>query len=384
MADEDRTEHPTARRLSKAIEEGQVARSIDLSAAAVTVGAMGMIMYMGQGLFQRLSDLFAKSFEFDRKTLDRPEMLISLWSQNLLDAFLIVLPIVMVTMLAAVLVNAAMSGLHFSPKAFAPNFTKLDPFKGLKRIFGKHAWVELAKSILKFGVVSAILWLSLSHFMGQLLYLGVMDLEPAMQNSGAMLTRVGIWVALGLVLIALIDVPYQKYTHFKGLKMTRQEVKDEMKNMEGNPEVKAQIRRRQREMANARMIQRVKDADVVITNPEHFAVALEYDPTGDGAPVLVAKGIDHMAARIREEATQHGIHIFQAPNLARALYFTTEAEQQVPEELYQAVAQVIAYVFSLEASSPHQARRAAPQVKVPESMMFNPDGTKATPAGTLA
>ncbi len=384
MADEDRTEHPTARRLSKAIEEGQVARSIDLSAAAVTVGAMGMIMYMGQGLFQRLSNLFAKSFEFDRKTLDRPEMLISLWSQNLLDAFLIVLPIVMVTMLAAVLVNAAMSGLHFSPKAFAPNFSKLDPFKGLKRIFGKHALVELAKSILKFGVVSAILWLSLSHFMGQLLYLGVMDLEPAMQNSGAMLTRVGIWVALGLVIIALIDVPYQKHTHFKGLKMTRQEVKDEMKNMEGSPEVKAQIRRRQREMANAKMIQRVKDADVVITNPEHFAVALEYDPTGDGAPVLVAKGIDHMAARIRDEATQHGIHIFQAPTLARALYFTTDAEQQVPEELYQAVAQVIAYVFSLEASAPHQARRAAPQVKVPESMMFNPDGTKASPAGALA
>ena len=384
MADDDRTEHPTARRLQKAIEEGQIARSVDLSAAGVTIGAMAMIMYLGHGLFTRMTDLFAKGFEFDRKSLDRPQLLIGMWSDQLLNGLWVVLPVVLVTLLAAILVNVGMSGLHFSMKAFTPNFAKLNPLKGLVRIFGKQAWVELGKSILKFIVVACILWLSLSHFLKELLLLGLMDLEPAMQSSGAMLTRVGLWVALGLVLIALIDVPYQKYTHLKGLKMTKQEVKDEMKNMEGNPEVKAQIRRRQREMANSRMMQRVKDADVVITNPEHFAVALEYDPMGDGAPVLVAKGADHMAARIREEASQHGIHIFSAPALARALYFTTEAEQQVPEELYQAVAQVIAYVFSLEGNTPTQPQRAAPKVKVPDSMMFNPDGSKAHRIGAMA
>jgi flagellar biosynthetic protein FlhB len=166
--------------------------------------------------------------------------------------------------------------------------------------------------------------------------------------------------------------------------MTKQEVKDEYKQMEGSPEVKAQIRRRQREMANSRMMQRIKDADVVITNPEHFAVALEYDPTGDGAPIMVAKGSDHMAALIREEAKAHGVHLFEAAPLARAIYFTTEVEQQVPEDLYHAVAQVIAYVFSLEAASPMNPPQAKPRVKVPPSMLFNPDGSRLEKAGARA
>ncbi len=384
MADEDRTEHPTARRLSKAREEGQVARSIDLSAAAVTTGAMALIMYLGHALFQRMTHLFAQGFQFDRITLDRPQMLIGLFGAQLFEGLIIVLPILVFTLIAALVTNMSMTGIHFSPKAFAPKWSKLDPIKGMSRIFGKHAWVELAKSILKFVAVSGILWLCVSHFLSTLLALGLMDLEPALNQAGYMLVRVGLWVSMGLVLLAMIDVPYQRYTYFKGLKMTKQEVKDEMKNAEGSPEIKAQIRRRQREMSNARMIQRVKDADVVITNPEHFAVALEYDPSGDGAPIVVAKGSDHMAARIREEAEQHGIYIFPAPPLARALYFTTEAEQQVPEDLYHAVAQVIAYVFSLEAASPHEPRRPRPKVKVPESMMYNPDGSKAQAAGVQA
>jgi flagellar biosynthetic protein FlhB len=168
------------------------------------------------------------------------------------------------------------------------------------------------------------------------------------------------------------------------MRMTKQEVKDEYKQMEGSPEVKAQIRRRQREMANSRMMDRIKDADVVITNPEHFAVALEYDPTGDGAPIMVAKGSDHMAALIRAEAAAHGVHIFEAAPLARAIYFTTEVEHQVPEDLYHAVAQVIAYVFSLEAASPMNPPRPKPLVKVPPSMLFNPDGKKAQAQGASA
>ena len=191
-------------------------------------------------------------------------------------------------------------------------------------------------------------------------------------------------MACSLAVIALIDAPYQKYAFMKRMRMTKQEIKDEFKEMEGQPEVKAQIRRRQREMANARMMQRIKDADVVITNPEHFAVALEYDPSGDGAPVLVAKGTDHMAARIREEAGTHGIHIFQAPPLARALYFTTELEQQVPEDLYHAVAQVIAYVFSLEARMPGQSQRPKPRVQLPASMLFDADGQPTSNARATA
>ena len=162
------------------------------------------------------------------------------------------------------------------------------------------------------------------------------------------------------------------------MRMTKQEVKDEMKDMEGRPEVKQQIRRRQREMANNRMLQKVKDADVVITNPEHFAVALSYDPTGDGAPVLLAKGSDHMAARIREEAQKNGVEIFAAPPLARALYFNTEVDHPIPEALYLAVAQVIAYVFSLADVRPGIAPMPKPQPKVPASMLFDENGKLMT------
>jgi flagellar biosynthetic protein FlhB len=158
------------------------------------------------------------------------------------------------------------------------------------------------------------------------------------------------------------------------MRMTKQEVKDEMKDMEGNPEIKQQIRRRQREMANNRMLEKVKDADVVITNPEHFAVALSYDPTGDGAPILLAKGTDYMAARIREEAQKHGVEMFAAPPLARALYFKTELDQPVPEALYLAVAQVIAYVFSLADVRPGVAPMPKPTPKVPAAMQFDADG----------
>jgi flagellar biosynthetic protein FlhB len=176
--------------------------------------------------------------------------------------------------------------------------------------------------------------------------------------------------------IAMIDVPWQRWQYLRQMRMTRQEIRDELKDIEGRPEVRAQLRRRQREIANARMIQRVRDADVVITNPEHFAVALEYDPTGDAPPTVVALGIDFLAQRIREEAQVRGVEIFEAPPLARALYFTTEVDQPIPEELYHAVAQVIAYVFSLQGGRPGTAAQR-PRPQVPESMVFDADGRRA-------
>ena len=176
------------------------------------------------------------------------------------------------------------------------------------------------------------------------------------------------------MLVALVDVPLQRHQLNKKLKMTKQEVKDEMKNAEGNPEVKGQIRRRQREILNNKMMAQVKDADVVITNPTHFAVALSYDPTGDGAPLLVAKGEDHLAARIREEAKTHGVYLFEAPLLARALYFTTKLDHPIPEALYHAVAQVIAYVFSLNQSYGRGHEVVKPTPTVPDEMKFDAYG----------
>ncbi len=381
---QDRSELPTANRLRKARSEGQVARSIELPAAAIVIGVFLLILTMGGWLASRLAHLFAQGFVFDRKTLDRPSLLPAVFADQLGSGFLLILPIMAFTIVAAILASGLSGGYLLAWNAVMPKASKLNPMAGLKRIFGMHALIELSKALLKFAVVTTVLWWSLASNMDTLLRIGQMSLEPALRTAGIILAESALWVAMSLALIAMIDVPYQRHAFIKRLKMTKQEVKDEFKQMEGSPEVKAQIRRRQREMANARMIQRVKDADVVITNPEHFAVALEYDPTGDGAPVLVAKGADHMAARIRQEAQTHGVQIFEAPPLARAIYFTTEVEREVPEELYHAVAQVIAYVFSLEAAAPQQAARQKPVVKIPSSMMFNADGSPMERPGVAA
>jgi flagellar biosynthetic protein FlhB len=248
----------------------------------------------------------------------------------------------------------------------------------MKRMFGTKALVELGKALLKFFLVAGVVTWVLSDNITTLDALGKMAFEPGMKVAGEMLSKSALIMACSLIVIALIDVPFQKWQHMKQMRMTKQEVKDEMKDMEGRPEVKAQIRRRQREMSNARMIDRVKDADVVITNPEHFAVALSYDPNGDSAPILLAKGADAVAARIREEAEKHGIEIFQAPPLARALYFTTDLERPVPEDLYYAVAQVIAYIFNLASVRPGAPPVQRPQPKVPPNMQFDANGKLET------
>ncbi len=381
---QDKTEEPTAQKLKKAREDGQVARSTELPAAVIVIGSFLVLMLTGGWLITRLSTVFAQGFVFDRQLIEKPLLLPAHFAEHLLAAFVLVLPIILFTMVAAIVASGMTGGYLFSFKAIMPKGSKLNPINGFKRIFGTHALVELGKALLKFVLVAGVLWWSLLANMDSLVRIGQMGLEPALSAAGGMILQSALWIALSLAIIAMIDVPWQKHTFTKRMRMTKQEVKDEFKQMEGNPEVKAQIRRRQREMANSRMMDRIKDADVVITNPEHFAVALEYDPTGDGAPIMVAKGSDHMAARIREEAKAHGIVLFEAAPLARAIYFTTEVEQQVPEDLYHAVAQVIAYVFSLEAASPMNPPRPKPQVNIPPSMQFSPDGKKVQARGASA
>jgi flagellar biosynthetic protein FlhB len=285
-------------------------------------------------------------------------------------------PIFAVTLVIAVLATIAFGGLNFSTKLIEPKFDKLNPLSGLKRMFGLKAGFELGKAIAKCLVVGGLLAWVLADNISTLATLGSMSIEPALAETGSLITRSALIVAFGLVLIALVDVPYQYFDFMKRMRMSRQEIKDEMKDMEGQPEVKAQIRKRQREIATRKMMAKVKDADVVITNPDHFAVALSYDPTSDGAPVLIAKGIDHLAFRIRDEARNNGVQIFEAPPLARSLYYTTDLDQPVPEALYVPVAQVIAYVFSLSSVKPGVRPMQRPNPSVPSGMRFDVDGRK--------
>ncbi len=373
---EDRTEEPTARKLQKAREDGQIARSVELSAAGVTIGAIAVLFFAGATLTERLADGFASAFVFDRKVLESPNLLPGIFLSRLADGLLLVSPIFAVTLVIAVLATIAFGGLNFSTKLIEPKFDKLNPLSGLKRMFGLKAGFELGKAIAKCLVVGGLLAWVLADNISTLATLGSMSIEPALAETGSLITRSALIVAFGLVLIALVDVPYQYFDFMKRMRMSRQEIKDEMKDMEGQPEVKAQIRKRQREIATRKMMAKVKDADVVITNPDHFAVALSYDPTSDGAPVLIAKGIDHLAFRIREEARNNGVQIFEAPPLARSLYYTTDLDQPVPEALYVPVAQVIAYVFSLSSVKPGVRPMQRPNPSVPSGMRFDVDGRK--------
>jgi flagellar biosynthetic protein FlhB len=375
---EDRTEEPTSRRLSDARKEGQIARSMELPAAAVTISAVGLIFFMGNYLVTKLAERFAAGFHFDRKIVFSSNLLPALFADELLQSFVLIIPIFFITIVVAIASTGLTGGYNFSMQAVMPKASKLNPFSGLQRIFGPKAWVELGKAILKFVLVTGVVVLILNNNIHTLNLIGRMPIEPALQASGELLTKSALLITLSLVIIAMIDVPYQRWQFMKQMRMTKQEVKDEMRQSEGNPEIKGQIRRKQREMSNARMIDSVKNADVVITNPEHFAVALSYDPNGDSAPILLAKGTDEVAARIREEAQKHGIEIFQAAPLARALYFTTEIEHPVPEDLYYAVAQVIAYVFNLASITPGAPPVQKPDPKVPEAMQFDSMGRLQT------
>jgi flagellar biosynthetic protein FlhB len=374
FGDDDKTEEPTSRKLEKAREEGQVARSPEMPAAMVTIAVLGMLYLTGDTVVRKMAEGFVSGFHFDRKLVHSPNLLPAIFGSEMLEAFILIAPVLVLSIVVAIASSGATGGFLFSTKAMMPKLSKLNPVSGLGRMFGPRAWVELGKAILKFVLVTGIVIWVMFDSVSTLNQIGKMAFEPAMAVAGALLAKSALIMACSLILIAGIDVPYQRWQFMKSMRMTKQEVKDEMKDMEGRPEVKAQIRRRQREMANGRMLESVKDADVVITNPEHFAVALSYDPNGDSAPILLAKGTDEIAARIREEATKHGIEIFRAPPLARALYFTTEIDHPVPEDLYYAVAQVIAYVFNLASIRPGAPPLQKPQPKVPKNLQFDSNG----------
>ena len=381
MAEQDstaeKTEEPTAKRLEKAREDGQVVRSQELSVAMMMIGVASFMYIFGGARILQLSEVFATGFTFDRKDIFSDNLLPAAFGAQALDGMLVAVPIFALAIVLAFGASGLLGGFNFSMKAAAPKASKINPLSGLKRIFGTKALVDLTKALVKFGLVAGVLYVVVSSRFDQLIGLGFMDIQPAMRGAGEIIAGGVVLVTLTLIIAAAIDVPYQLYEHSQKMKMTKQEVKDEFKDTEGRPEVKAQIRRKQREMAMGQMMDAVGDADVIIVNPEHFAVALSYDPSSSGAPTVVAKGVDFLAQGIRERAGDNAVPVFLSPTLARALYFTTDVNQSIPESLYYAVAQVIAYVFSLNSLGRGAAVAEKPNPEVPKGMRYNPDGTLA-------
>lgn len=376
---QERSEEATARRQEKAREEGQVARSRELNTLFVLFAGIGGLIVFGPALGRALGDQMRFNLALPREAAFDVQVALAHLLHSTLAIGKSLMPLLVLLLIAALAGPIALGGWLFSPNALLPKGGRINPMSGLKRMFSSTALVELVKSLIKFIVLAGIAVLIIRSMRYSLLGLGVQELQPALVQA----LRLGQWAVLGvssgMLLIALVDVPYQLFEHGRKLKMTKQEVKEEMKDSEGKPEVKGRIRQLQREMARKRMMEAVPQADVVITNPEHFSVALRYDPERPGAaPVVVAKGVDHVAMKIREIANAHAVQLVPAPTLARAIYFTTELEREIPAQLYLAVAQVLAYVFQLKAHRAGQGRRPQPpkDLPVPEDMTFDQRGRR--------
>lgn len=344
---DERTEQPTQKRLDEARKKGQIPRSRELNGTAVLLAGAGSIYALGGWLSKQFSALVSSGLTVDRAHATDVNLLIPQLGAGLAQAGKILAPILLLTFVVALAAPALIGGFSFSTEALAPKFSKLNPIQGFGRIFSARGLVELLKTMAKFLFVGLIAAGMLWHLEPRLMALGNESLESALGDTGSMCIKAMLAMSSGLVLIAAIDVPFQLWDHRRQLRMTKQEVKDEMRDTEGKPEVKGKIRSLQQEIASRRMMEEVPKADVIVTNPTHFAVALRYDEARMRAPRVVAKGADVIAARIREVAAEHKVPLVEAPPLARALYRNTDLGQEIPASLYRAVAQVLTYVYQL-------------------------------------
>ncbi|NKB98014.1 MAG: flagellar biosynthesis protein FlhB [Pseudomonadales bacterium] len=364
---QEKTEDATARKLEKSREEGQVARSRELnSVAIVTFGALATIAVM-PNIASSIMDLTTRQFEQAAQVSKPLQYYLGVAA---VDTLGMVAPLSAVLFVAGVVSSVMVGGFVLSAKALSPKLERLSIIKGFGRMFSAKSAVELVKSIAKFVLIAGVASLTLGILLEDLLQLGSLPVRVAISNSMEYVAIAFVFIGLVLILVAAIDVPFQIAQHKKQLKMTKQEVKDEMKDSEGKPEVKAKIRALQQQVAQRQMLNDVPAADVIITNPEHYSIAIKYDSTTMEAPLLVAKGIDFMAMRIREVAAANEVPIVPAPPLARAIYYTTDVQQQVPEDLYLAIAQVLAYVYQLDEFRAG-TRSNVPNlgdIKVPEGM----------------
>ena len=342
---QERDEEATPRKRQKAREEGQVPRSRELnSMALVCMAALALMMLAPWGA-SRLMALTRRVFEMASAPQDH---WIEVLQMSAGESALVMVPFLALTALAGIASSVAVGGFLISGKAVAFKASRMNPLNGFKRMFSTRSLVELAKSLAKIVVISGIAVITLSYVMGDLLHIASLSVENAVRSGLYMVLVALLLLGAVLVLIAAIDVPFQIHQHEKQLKMTRQEVKDEMRDTEGKPEVRSRIRQLQYEMSRRRMLEDVPKADVVITNPEHFSVAIKYDAASMSAPVVLAKGADHLAFRIREIAGAANVPLLRIPALTRAVYYATEPGQEIPPGLYVAVAQVLAYVYQLE------------------------------------
>lgn len=345
---EDRTLPPSEKRLREARERGDVPRSRELANVAVLGCAALALLATGGRVGASAQGWMRGALSVDPDLIGRQDRLIPHAVELLAGLLAPLLPVFAVALLACLIAPAVTSGLQFSGKALRFDLLKLNPLKGLSRMYGRDGWVELLRSLLRVALVGAIgAWMVHRAFL-RVLGMPRQDLATAAAEGVSLLFQCFIATLAGMALLAAIDVPYQRWNWRSKLKMTKQEARDEHKENEGNPEVKAKVRRLAMQLSQRRMMEAVPSADVVVTNPTHYAVALKYETGRMRAPKVVAKGADEIALKIREVANAHRVSIVEAPPLARALYHHAELEREIPVKLYAAVAQVLSYVYQLK------------------------------------
>lgn len=351
MADQDsdleKTESPSQRRLDQAREEGQVARSRELSTFTVLMAGGAGLWLMGASLGQSLIRLLRDGLTLDKQLAFQSELLLPRLQDLAFTALLALLPLLGLLLLVALFSPLLLNGWLFTLKPLQPNFAKLNPVTGIARMFSAHSLMELLKAVAKSLVVGGIGALVIWHNREEVLHLVGEPIQDAIPHLGWLVWMSFAAIMGGMLLIVLADVPFQLWEHSKKLRMTKEEVRQESKETEGDPQIKARVRRMQREMARRRMMAEIPTADVVVTNPTHYSVALKYSDDKMRAPVVVAKGSDLLAAKIKEIARDHNVPILEAPPLARALHKHCELGEVIPEKLYNAVAEVLAYVYQL-------------------------------------
>lgn len=361
----ERTEEPSQRRLQEARERGQLPRSRELTNFAAMIGGSASLVAVGGGAASQMAQMMRRSLSFNGQILRNTDSMNASLGEACMNAVSAVLPVFGALIVMVLLASVALGGWNFSTQALAPDFSRLSPLSGIKRLFGLHGVTELGKALLKCLVIGAVCAGIVSWIFRDVLLLGRMVPRTAVAHGAGLLSWAFVWLCASLALVAIVDVPLQIFQFKRSLRMTRQELRDESKELDGRPEIKQRIRQMQQTLARRRMMHKVPTADVVIVNPTHFAVALKYDPKKMRAPMVLAKGVDLVAQNIRRIAEENRVPVFEAPKLARALYRSTDLNKEIPNGLYVAVAQVLSYIFRVRTLNPTlAARMARPNPKV--------------------
>ena len=345
-SDLEKTEPASSRRLEKAREEGQVPRSREIGAFLILLVSASAFWFVGPWMMQRTTTIVRRGLTLDPTMARDPQFMTLRLADLSLDALLSFSPLLLALVIAALASPFLLGSWNFSAKAITPDFARLDPLKGLARLVSWSGLVELVKAVVKALLVGGVALWVLWNQRGDIFALFGQSVEAGLTSAGHLVSYSFLMIVMTMLLIVAIDVPFQLWQYHDKLKMSKDEVKQEGKEMEGSPEVKGRIRQLQREAARKRMMGAVPTADVIVTNPTHFAVALAYK-SGMGAPKVLAKGMGDIALKIREIGAQHGVPMLEAPPLARALYRHVELNREIPAALYAAVAEVLAYVFQL-------------------------------------